>query len=449
MAGCFKAYDIRGKYPGEIDEALAYRAGFFLPSVLGGRRALIGRDARLSSPSLSRALAKGLLDAGCDVDDMGLASTPMVYFNTAEGGYDISVQVTASHNPKEDNGLKISSKGALPVGMESGLGRLESLVRSSAAAVPAAAAGRYAGVDGLAPFLSFLESRKPDLSGLKLAVDCSNGMGALTAKRLFTEPSTLFLSCEIDGSFPCHSPNPLSPEARENLAKAVLDAKADAGIIFDGDADRMMMVDEKGNFVRPDAIIALIARQYVKEGEPILQDIRTSRGVSEYLERIGAKSVLWKVGHAFAKVKLRELDSPFGGEYAGHYYFRDFHWCDSGELAALAAAGRIAEAKREGIPFSKLIEPISPYFNSGEINLRVGDAAKAVGAIEKELLAIEKPSRRLDFDGIRLDYPDWWISVRKSNTEPYLRIIAEATSEKLLKEKTDLVQAIAKSFASR
>lgn len=441
--GVFKAYDIRGVYNEELNEELAYRIGRNLPALIGGTRVLVGRDARLSSPSLVHALEEGLLDAGCNVDDVGYSSTPMIYFFTAEFDYDISIQVTASHNPANYNGFKISRKGALPVGYDTGLAELEKACQRECPK-PTSAKGTLSQKDYLPAFLSFLEKFIPDLNGLRIVVDCSDGMGALTAKALFSKCDATFIAASPDGSFPNHPPNPLEPAGRELITKTVLEQKADLGIIFDGDADRVMFIDEKGEFVRPDLMIAPMAAYFLSKypNSPILHDIRTSRGVTEALEEMGAKPYIWKVGHAFAKVKLREINGPFGGEYAGHYYFRDFHWCDSGELASLIALGEIAKAKKNGQTFSQFIAPINKYANSGEVNFKIEDKDGAIDKVISALKKEEAPLRELDFDGIRLDYKDWWISLRKSNTEPYLRLLLEAASEALLNERLTKVKEL-------
>ena len=439
----FKAYDIRGIYGTEVTEDLAYRIGRHLPALLEGRRAVVGRDARLSSPSLAEALLRGLADSGCDADFLGLASTPMVYFATAEFGYDFSVQITASHNPADCNGFKISRRGAIPVGGDSGLADLERLC-AGPTPPPAAAKGRIADRDCIPAFLDFLRPYASGFGNLKIAVDCSNGMGALVARDIFAGCDATFLSADIDGSFPGHQPNPLEEAGRKPLAEKLLSSRFDLGLVFDGDADRVMFLDENGDFVSPDLMIAPMADRYLRQfpGATILHDVRTSRGVTEYLEGKGAKPFIWKVGHAFAKMKLRELDAPFGGEFAGHYYFRDFHWCDSGELAALVALGEIAAAKERGLTFSQFMAPVARYANSGEINFRIDDKDAAMARTVAAFEAEAAPSRRLDFDGIRLDFPDWWISLRKSNTEPYLRLIVEARDKPLLADRLAKAKAL-------
>ena len=473
--GIFKAYDIRGVYRDGLDEDLAYRIGRRLPALLGGKRALVGRDARLSSPSLTEALLRGIADAGCDVDDMGLASTPMVYYFTAEKGYDFSVQVTASHNPPEYNGLKISRAGARPVGYDSGLADLEKAV-DEPLPPPATAKGRIFHVDYVAEFVDFLHPWVPDLSGVRLVVDCSDGMASLIVRKLFgcavAQPNnsrrscggeaaevgavkpprlgadargwTKYVAATPDGSFPNHAPNPFEPAGRTLICKTVRESKADAGVIYDGDADRMMLIDEKGDFVRPDLMIGVMAMPFLRKypGATILQDIRTSRGVTEFLREAGAETAMWKVGHAFAKVKMRELNAVFGGELAGHYYFRDFHWCDSGELASLVALGEIAAAQRRGVTLSELVKPIDRYANTGELNFRIEDKAGTMERLRKHFVSKTEPEALYDFDGYRIEYRDWWFNVRPSNTEPYLRLIVEARTQDLLASRLSEIEKI-------
>ena len=440
--GVFKAYDIRGVYQDGLDEDLAYRIGRRLPALLGGKRALVGRDARLSSPSLAEALLCGIADAGCDADDMGLASTPMVYYFTAEKGYNFSVQVTASHNPPEYNGLKISRAGARPVGYDSGLADLEKAVGEQLPP-PATAKGRVAKVDYIAEFVDFLRPWVPDLSGVRLVVDCSDGMASLIVRELFGD-APQYIAATPDGSFPNHAPNPFEPAGRTLICKTVREQKADAGVIYDGDADRMMLIDEKGDFVRPDLMIGVMTMPFLRKypGSTILQDIRTSRGVTEFLREAGAETAMWKVGHAFAKVRMRELNAVFGGELAGHYYFRDFHWCDSGELASLVALGEIAAAQRRGVTLSELVKPIDRYANTGELNFRIEDKAGTMERLRKHFVSKAEPEALYDFDGYRIEYRDWWFNVRPSNTEPYLRLIIEARTQDLLAERRAEIEKI-------
>jgi phosphomannomutase len=444
----FKAYDIRGEFGREFDAQSVYSIGRCLPELLQARRVLVGRDARLSSPAVRDALCQGLIEAGADVDDLGLATTPMVYYFTARDGYDASVQITASHNPPSHNGLKISATGARPVGRDTGLAVLEARV-AGVLPPPAARTGQWRPVSRLPEFVAFLRPWVPDLRGLRLAVDGSDGMAGLLARDLFG-PETTYLNCEPDGAFPHHGPNPLEAANRAQLTATVRAQQLDAGVIFDGDADRVMFLDETGAFLQPDFLIPLIAGRFLRAepGATILCDIRTSRGVTDALTAAGAQPVLWKVGHAFAKLKLRETGAVCGGELAGHYYFRDFCHCDSGELAALIVLGELAAAHARGLSFRQLLAPVCRYANSGELNFTVERKADAMEALRVALVTEAPPRTVLDFDGLRLDYADWWINIRPSNTEPYLRVVMEADTPSRLRERRMRVERLLAPFVS-
>jgi phosphomannomutase len=438
----FKAYDIRGTFGRDFDADTVYRIGRCLPGLLQARRVLVGRDARRSSPTVREALCRGLTEAGADVDDLGLATTPMVYCFTARDGYDASVQITASHNPPEDNGMKISTAGARPVGRETGLAELERRVR---AALPPAAPqpGRVRPVSRLAEFLAFLRPWIPDLGGLRLAVDCSDGMASLVAHELFG-PGTIYLNDTPDGAFPHHAPNPLDVANCAQLMDVVRRERLDAGVIFDGDGDRVMFIDETGAFIQPDYLIPIVAQRFLRSepGATVIHDIRTSRGVIEALRADGARTVMWKVGHAYAKEKMRLTGAVCGGELAGHYYFRDFFCCDSGEVAALVVLGELADARRRDRRFSELLAPIRRYVTTGELNFMIGDKDAALAAVRAACESVGKPLDVHDFDGVRLDFADWWISVRKSNTEPYLRVIVEAADAVTLASRRAMVEDV-------
>lgn len=424
----FKAYDMRGEFGRDFSLDTVYRVGRWLPVLLDVRRVLVGRDARLSSGAVRDALCRGLTEAGCAVDDMGLTTTPMVYFFTARDNYDASVQITASHNPASHNGMKVSRAGAVPVGYDSGLAELERRVMSGELPAATAKVGVCREREGRERFVEWLRGYRGDLAGLRFAVDCSDGMAGLFAHELFGE-GPLYLNDTPDGSFPGHAPNPLEAENREQLRAAVLAQGLDAGVIFDGDADRVMFVDEAGEFVQPDYLIPLVARHFLaaEPGATVIHDIRTSRGVIETLKADGAVPLMGKVGHAFAKVLMRESGAVCGGELAGHYYFRDFFCCDSGELAALLILEALAASKRRGVSFSRLMAPIRKYANSGERNYRIADKDGAIKAVLAYLEGCGEPLSRADFDGVRVDFAEWWVNVRESNTEPYLRLVAEAS----------------------
>jgi phosphomannomutase len=443
----FKAYDMRGAFGTDFDLDTVFRIGRWLPVILGARRVLVGHDARLSSESIRDALCQGLSLSGCNVDDMGLATTPMVYFFTAKDGYDASVQITASHNPPAHNGMKVSRSGALPVGYDTGLAEIEEKVASGALPPESAERGVIRAVSKREEFVRWLYRFRPELSDLRLAVDCSDGVAGLVARDILGE-GPVYLNDVPDGRFPHHAPNPLEVENCAQLMAAVKEGRLDAGVIFDGDADRVMFVDETGAFIQPDYLIPVIARTFLarEPGATVIHDIRTSRGVIEALHADGAKTVMGKVGHAFAKVAMRETGAVCGGELAGHYYFRDFFCCDSGELAALMVLKAIAEAKRRGVSFSGLIAPIRAYANSGEMNFRVEAKEEAIQAILNALTPFGPPTATYAFDGVRVEFSDWWMNVRRSNTEPYLRLIVEARDAVLLQARTALLQDVLAGF---
>lgn len=442
----FKAYDIRGIYPQELDENLAYKIGFFLPELLATKEIVVGRDVRLSSDSLFVALTDGIRDAGCDVWNIGLATTPMVYFATVflkAGG---SVQITASHNAKEYNGFKISRAEARPVGQDSGLLELKQMVLERPI-VAHTQRGELFERSVKTDYLAFLRQFTPSTKNLKLSIDLSNGMASLLMKDLLGNDHN-YINEELDGNFPAHEPNPLDEKNREDLKAALLAAGSDIGIIFDGDADRVMFIDERGRFIQPDYITALLGEHYLKQEQGIvLQDIRTSRSTTEYLERLGAEVVTWKVGHAFAKAKLREIKGIFGGELAGHYYFRDFFNCDSGVLAALIVLSAIVDLQQQGRSLGQFIDEMVVYANSGELNFTLEQKDEAMQALYQHYAVEAKPKQVYDFDGYRIEFDSWWFNVRKSNTEPYLRLVAEAQSESELTAKVDEISAIIQRFA--
>jgi len=435
----FKAYDIRGVWGEEINAEMAYKIGFFLPGLLHADRVLVGRDCRISSDELFNALANGITDAGAAVDDAGLTTTPLIYWATAKYGYKASVMITASHNPKNHNGLKISAADALPVGYDNGLNELETKVINAVDLKPVAK-GNISSISLNDAYINFLNQYVSDTLNLKIAVDCSNGMSSIFVKQLIGNHA-FYINDIADGNFPGHEPNPLDAENRHQLTQLVIDLKADIGVMFDGDADRVMFIDELGNFVSPDLIIALMGHYFfgqLGQKGKVLQDIRSSRAVAEYLGQFGAYVETWRVGRAYGAGKLREIDGVFGGELAGHYYFRDFYYSDSGLMAALIVLKLVSEFKSAGFSLSALISNISSYHSTGEINFKIQDKAIAMSQIVAHFKAIETPLKFADFDGFRLDYHDWWFNVRPSNTEPYLRFIAEA------KDKARLDSVVAK-----
>ena len=441
----FKAYDMRGTFGVDFDLDTVYKVGRALPQVVKGGRWLVGRDCRTTSDAVHDALVKGLCEAGVEVNDLGLCTTPMVYYFTAADGFDGSVMITASHNPPTDNGLKVSKATALPVGYANGLNEVERMVREGGSHEPKEGATssnalRLAQMpDALARYIAWQKARGGDFNGLKFAVDCSNGMASILAHEIF--PEAVFINDILDGTFPNHSPNPLKAEAREQIAKVVREKGLDCGVIFDGDADRAMFVDENGEFVQPDYLIPVVARatRATPKGQntqallKIIHDVRTSRGAIETLREDGFEPVMVPVGHAFAKPILREVGALCGGELAGHYYFSEFFGCDSGVLAATRILSEIAKAKSAGQTFSEMMRPIvSRYANSGELNFRVEDKDSAIARVLGAAKSLGEEVGRSERDGVRLEFADGWVSVRKSNTEPYLRLLVECRTSEML-----------------
>ena len=444
--GAFKAYDFRGVFEKDFTLEDIYRIGFFLPKLLNVNKVLVGRDMRTSSPAIFASLTKGITDAGVDVYDMGLSTTPMVYYFTAKHNFDASVMITASHNPKEHNGLKVSTTNALPVGYDTGLGKLEQMIKETPA--PVADKGKIIPHDVKAEYLEFQKQFSYDISNLKIAMDCCNGMSSILVKDLFGE-APVYMYDELDGTFPHHEANPLEPENVKDLQALVLKEKADIGVIYDGDADRVMFVDEKGKFIAPDLMIAVLGLYFIKEkgyqGMSI-QDIRTSKSVTEYINKLGREVYIWRVGRAYAALKLREIDGAFGGEFAGHYYFRDFYYSDSAMIASQVILHVVSEMKKKGITISELISQIATYANSGEVNFKIEKKKEAMDAMKNYFMAQEQNTAFMDFDGYRIEFPDWWFNVRPSNTEPYLRLLMETKSQDLLDKKMKEAKKVLEPF---
>ena len=446
--GAFHAYDIRGVYGVDFTRETVYKTGYFLPRLLGVDKVLVGRDCRVSSQEIHDALCDGIRDAGADVWDIGLSSTPMVYFSTVNYNFGASVQITASHNPAQYNGMKVSRENALPVGLDSGLGQIRDWIDGGEPTPAAARRGEIHSLDIHDDYIRFMSRFKGDYGNLKLAFDLSNGMSCLFAHEVFGEaPSYIFDT--IDGRFPNHDPNPLVPKNVEPLKELVRRTGADVGVIYDGDADRVMFVDDRARFVAPDLIIALMALYFCDErGEKnprVLQEIRSSKAVGEFLEQYGAELHTWKVGRAFAAPKLREIDGLWGGELAGHYYFKDFFYSDSGLLSSLIVLRIVSALKKKGVRFSEQIDAMTGYCNSGEINFRLDDKPAAMKAVCEHFSAAEKPLKVMDFDGYRLEFRDWWFNIRPSNTEPYLRFICEAHTPGMLEQKVKEAQELLES----
>jgi phosphomannomutase len=440
MAGIFKAYDIRGIYPSELNEDIARKIGMAMPAVLKAKNIVSGRDMRVSAPSIQKAFIKGATSVGCDILDIGMVSTPMNYFAIGFYKKDGGAQATASHNPGKYIGFKVSREQAIPMSFETGIGEIEKAVRSGKLPAAAKKAGKVEKKNILPDYkkhiLSFADKVRP------MKVVCDTGNGAVGA--YFTEvfgdlPLEIIpLFFEPDGTFPNHEANPLKLENMRDLQKAVRENKADLGVAFDGDGDRSAYVDEHGDIITSDMITALLAREILlkEKGAGILYDLRSSWVVKEEIEKYGGVPYIDRVGHAYMKATMRKHGCALGGELSGHYYWRDNYYADSGEIALVKILNVLSAEKK---PFSEIIRPLKRYFATGEINFEVEDKDGKM----KELEAIFHDGKISHLDGISVEFKDWWFNVRKSNTEPVLRLNLEAKTKALMDEKkAALIKAI-------
>ena len=437
----FKAYDVRGLYPSELDEAGAYAIGRAFVEQFEPRSIAVGRDVRLSSPSMAEAVIRGAAEAGADVLDLGMVGTEMVYFAVGELQLDGGVMVTASHNPKQYTGMKIVRRGALPVGGESGLLDVRDL--AVAAAWRDATPGTVRAEDIWDRFvdrvLSFvdLDALRP----LRVVIDAANGMaGAMLPPVLDRLPMLEIVRCyfEPDGSFPNHEPNPLLPENREFIIGKTRSENADFGVAYDGDADRCFFVDDTGEFVPGDFTTALFAETILarEPGGKVIYDVRASRAVPETIERAGGVPLINRVGHAFIKQRMREVDAVFAGEVSAHYYFRDFSQADSGTVPFLLMCELVSRRGR----LSEVLAPFhAKHFITGEINTPVADVPAKLRELEERFGA---DGRVTHLDGLSIDFDDWHFNVRPSNTEPLLRLNLEASSQEQMDEKLDEVLGV-------
>ena len=437
MAGIFKAYDVRGIYPDQLDETIAEQVGLAFRQVLDpaalerSNSVVVSRDMRPHSEPLSRALISGLRASGLDVIDIGLATTPMNYFAVGHLGTAGGVQVTASHNPARYNGLKFSRDGAQPVSGDHGIPLIESLVEGgqlTAADAPGSLEEREIFTAYGDHSLSFLAPTGDGGRRLKVAVDAANGMGTIylpLLEKLGVDIVPLYF--ELDGSFPNHEANPLKLENLRDLSALVRAEGADLGVCFDGDADRAAFMDETGEPIGSDLATALIAGELLARdpGRHVLYDLRSSRAVAEYIQEKSGIPVRERVGHSFMKATLREKDGIFGGELAGHYYFRDNYFADSALMAVIEIINLI---RHRGTKMSEIVAPLLRYAKSPEINFEVEDKQ---GKIEE--LAARYDDGEIDYlDGITVGYEEWWFNVRPSNTEPFLRLVLEAKDDAML-----------------
>jgi len=438
MAGIFKAYDVRGVYGEVLNKEMGYDIGMGFANWLGeGKTIVCGKDGRKSSDELQPAFIEGALDGGLNVVDMGLCTTPMSYFACFSQDYDGAVMTTASHNPGQYNGLKFSRENAIPVGYDDGLHEIEDRI-AGARLHRAADRGKLTQKNFKPAYLDFLAEKSKFQRKFRFAVDGGNGMCGFMIQDYLDRvgQSAVPLYWDLDFDFPNHLANPLDFKNLRDLQKCVLDDGLEFGVAFDGDADRCFFVDDQGEAVPADILTALIAVDMLKKhgGGAIVHDIRSSRAVAEHIRANGGEPVLCRVGHSFMKAKLRETGGPFGGELAGHFYFREFAYADSAFLTMITVMNIIDAA---GKPLSELIAPFKTYTPSGEINFETEKGDKFIEDAPEKFPGGEA----LTIDGVRIDFPDWWFSLRKSNTEPLLRLVVEGDTREVMEAKVEAIKS--------
>ena len=444
-ASLFKAYDVRGIVPDALTPEIAREIGRALVATLRPDTVVVGRDMRVSSPLLASALIEGIRDSGADVVDVGMVSTDALSFAVGKYGYPAGVMVTASHNPPEYNGFKISREEARALSLDEGLGDIRDLVVSGdlPPIVPAADRGDLIERDILEDYAAHMVSLidVASLRPLRVAIDAGNGMAGVTVPRVFRDLpiDVIPMYFEPDGTFPNHPANPIEPENTEELRKAVIANGYDLGAAFDGDADRVFLVDQKGRLVGGDILTAMVASRMLDQhpGSAIVYNLISSRGVPELIEAKGGRPIRSRVGHSYIKETMRREDAVFGGEHSGHFYFRDNWYADSGMAALLYALELLSQA---GKPLSDVIAPLDRRFRSGELNSEVEDTAMVVRAIEDRYRAEGAEIDHLD--GATVSFPDWWFNVRASNTQPLLRLNVEADDPETLEAKTAEILAV-------
>ncbi|MBQ9786807.1 MAG: phosphomannomutase/phosphoglucomutase [Lentisphaeria bacterium] len=435
MSGIFKAYDIRGIYPADINEDIAYAVGRAYITFTGAKKVVIGRDMRPHSQQLFEGIARGITDQGADVIDLGLSSTPQSYFANGTLKADGSIMITASHNPGEWNGFKLCKADAVPISGATGIMDIQKIAESRAWSEPAAK-GSISTYDITGQYADFLRSFAKLDRKLKVVVDYANAMGLYEIAGIKDLFEIIPMYDEMDGTFPNHEANPLKTDTLDAIRAKVKEVKADFGAAFDGDADRCGFIDDLGEIIPMDLFTALIAQDILARGPAtILYDLRSSRAVKECIEANGGKAIQSRVGHAFIKNQMRENDAVFAGELSGHYYFKQNFTAESQGLAMIMLANLIC-AKNQ--PLHELISPLKKYFASGEINSKVADVAPILAEIKSKY----NDGHMFELDGISVEYADWWFNVRSSNTEPLLRLIVEADTRELMEAKRDELLAI-------
>jgi phosphomannomutase len=435
----FKAYDVRGIYPSELNEETAYLIGRAFVAYLGVDRVVVGHDMRTSGPALTGAILQGIAAQGAEAIDLGLTSSDELYFAVGKFEYPAGIMITASHNPAEYNGLKMCRAEAIPLSSEEGLAQIRDMImedRIPAATKQGSITSRDVLEEYIAKSLSFIDVKA--LRPLKVVADAGNGMSGMILPRVFEQlPCELVpLYFELDGTFPNHPANPIEPENIADLQAKVREVGADVGVAFDGDADRMFLVDENGKFIGGDMTTAMVADRLLRRnpGAAIVYNLICSRSVPQTIERLGGRPIRERVGHSFIKATMRREDAIFGGEHSGHFYFRDNWYADSGLIAFLTTLELLSAANK---PLSEVLAPLDPYVRSGEINSEIVDIKAIMDAVEQHYTAAGATIDKLD--GLTVEFPDWWFNLRASNTQPLLRLNVEAGNDAELRAKTDEV----------
>ncbi|MCK5466484.1 phosphomannomutase/phosphoglucomutase [Candidatus Parcubacteria bacterium] len=440
----FKAYDIRGIYPSQLNEELAYKLGrgyavFILKENLKAKNIVVGSDMRISSPALKKELVKGLNDGGLNVIDIGLSSTPTFYFAVAYYGYDGGIQISASHNPKEYNGFKIVKEKAFPISKNTGIFEIRDIILKDKF-INSEKKGRIIKIENVLSDLSKEQLSEIDISKIKrfkVVVDAANAMGALDMEEFFKKvPADLIkVNFKLDGAFPSHQADPLNEKNLELLKEKVIENKADLGITSDGDGDRYFFVNEKGDSLRQEILRGIMAQIELAEnpGATVAYDIRPGKITKDMIEEAGGKSIITPVGHSLIKEMMIENNAIFGGESSGHYFYKKPY--GTFEMPLISTAKFLKFLSEKNMSFSEAIKPYQKYFHSGEINFRVKSVAEKLKEIEEKYSDGEINK----LDGVTVEYSDWWFNVRGSNTEPVIRLNLEAKTKELMEEKTEEV----------
>jgi phosphomannomutase len=439
--GLFKSYDVRGIYPSEINDDIAYRIGRFFVPLVGGKRIVVGRDMRPSGERLYEAFARGATESGADVTYIGMVSTDALYFAVGKYGFDGGVMITASHNPAQYNGMKFTRASAEAISLDTGLATIRDRIISGELPPPAQRIGTIEQRDVLDDFaehcLSFVDRTK--IRPFKIAIDAGNGMAGETVPHVFKHlPCEVIpLYFELDGTFPNHPASPIEPENMLDLQAAVRKHGCDLGVAFDGDADRMFIVDEKGDLIDGSTVTLLVALNTLKKqpGAKILYNLICSRSVPERVEQAGGVAIRSQVGHSIIKKMMREQDIVFGGEHSGHFYFKDNWYADSGMIALMECLEVFSETAQ---PVSQVIAPIDTRYRSGEINSQVADIPATLRRLQEHYT--DATIDRLD--GVTIAYPHWWLNVRASNTEPLIRLNVEGDTKELMEKHRDEALAL-------